>query len=258
MNWIIQTLCWQNTTQILSTISIVNSELILHSKVSKQSTLLTLYVADMKFPELDQLTGQIYALSKYQQGCRFLQKKLEEKDEKNIAIILKELYNHLSELMTGNLPHICSIFDSSHDRCVWKLFVYKIGGEMWFESQREDHFKDLTWHYGHCIWHVWHSVSSEDDALLIRVTGSCIHSLVLTDITDRNYHWITEEKHDLSHQTHQSKLSDSSIYFLCLIDYQIDSNFSTSWIIFRQNTINGCMTQLLRTFSKCLEIEWDV
>jgi len=30
---------------------------------------------DSKFPDLEQMVGQIYALSKYQQGCRFLQKK---------------------------------------------------------------------------------------------------------------------------------------------------------------------------------------
>jgi hypothetical protein len=55
---------------------------------------------DLKFPELDQIVGQIYQLSKYQQGCRFLQKKLEE-DAQNATVILKELFDHLVELMTG-------------------------------------------------------------------------------------------------------------------------------------------------------------
>jgi len=55
---------------------------------------------DLKFPDLDQMVGQIYALSKYQQGCRFLQKKLDEKNPKNTKIILDELFNHLVELMT--------------------------------------------------------------------------------------------------------------------------------------------------------------
>lgn len=50
---------------------------------------------------MDQLTGQIYVLSKYQQGCRFLQKKLDEKDPTNTKIILGELFDHLPELMTG-------------------------------------------------------------------------------------------------------------------------------------------------------------
>ena len=54
---------------------------------------------DLKFPELNQMAGQIYQLSKYQQGCRFLQKKLEE-DIKNTGVILQELYDHLLELMT--------------------------------------------------------------------------------------------------------------------------------------------------------------
>eukprot|EP01118_Nematostelium_gracile_P005502 TRINITY_DN1742_c0_g1_i1.p1 TRINITY_DN1742_c0_g1~~TRINITY_DN1742_c0_g1_i1.p1 ORF type:complete len:616 (+),score=157.55 TRINITY_DN1742_c0_g1_i1:232-2079(+) len=55
---------------------------------------------DSKFPDLSELVGQIYALSKYQQGCRFLQKKLEEKSTENSKIILHELSEHLVELMT--------------------------------------------------------------------------------------------------------------------------------------------------------------
>jgi len=55
---------------------------------------------DLKFPDLDQMVGQIYALSKYQQGCRFLQKKLDEKNPDNTKIILNELFDHLVELMT--------------------------------------------------------------------------------------------------------------------------------------------------------------
>lgn len=54
---------------------------------------------DSKFPDLDQMVGQIYALSKYQQGCRFLQKKLDDKNSKNTQIILNELSEHLVELM---------------------------------------------------------------------------------------------------------------------------------------------------------------
>eukprot|EP01114_Cavostelium_apophysatum_P006424 TRINITY_DN1772_c0_g1_i2.p1 TRINITY_DN1772_c0_g1~~TRINITY_DN1772_c0_g1_i2.p1 ORF type:complete len:664 (-),score=198.13 TRINITY_DN1772_c0_g1_i2:87-2078(-) len=55
---------------------------------------------DLKFPELDQMIGQIYPLSKYQQGCRFLQKKLDEKNATNTNIILNELFDHLVELLT--------------------------------------------------------------------------------------------------------------------------------------------------------------
>lgn len=52
-----------------------------------------------KFLELNQMIGQIYQLSKYQQGCRFLQKRLEEKITPNTEIIFNELYPHLVELM---------------------------------------------------------------------------------------------------------------------------------------------------------------
>ena len=51
------------------------------------------------------MSGQIYQLSKYQQGCRFLQKKIEE-DPKNTEIILKELVEHLIELMTGTIKFL--------------------------------------------------------------------------------------------------------------------------------------------------------
>lgn len=60
-------------------------------------------VVDTKFPELDQMQGQIYALSKYQQGCRFLQKKLDESNPENTKVILEELLEHVVELMTGTV-----------------------------------------------------------------------------------------------------------------------------------------------------------
>jgi len=75
------------------------------NKLKKSQSMTSVYSAleenrlDLKFPELNQMAGQIYQLSKYQQGCRFLQKKLEE-DIKNTGVILQELYDHLLELMT--------------------------------------------------------------------------------------------------------------------------------------------------------------
>lgn len=76
------------------------------NKLKKSQSMTNVYTTleenrlDMKFPELDQLVGQIYALSKYQQGCRFLQKKLDENNAENTKIILNELVKHLVELMT--------------------------------------------------------------------------------------------------------------------------------------------------------------
>ena len=43
----------------------------------------------------------IYTLCKDQHGCRFLQKKLEEKDPEHVQIIFEETAPHVVELMTG-------------------------------------------------------------------------------------------------------------------------------------------------------------
>jgi len=48
----------------------------------------------------DQLIGRIYMVSKDQQGCRYLQKKLEEQEPEAIRTIFNEVYDHITELMT--------------------------------------------------------------------------------------------------------------------------------------------------------------
>ena len=45
------------------------------------------------------ITGQIYGLCKDQHGCRFLQRKLEERNEQEIQIIFEEVKDHFTELM---------------------------------------------------------------------------------------------------------------------------------------------------------------
>jgi hypothetical protein len=54
------------------------------------------------YANFETLIGKIYLVSKDQQGCRFLQKKLEEHDPKTTEIIFSEVYPHITELMTGN------------------------------------------------------------------------------------------------------------------------------------------------------------
>lgn len=49
---------------------------------------------------LEGFVGQIYSLCKDQHGCRYLQKKLEEQDDKYLAVIFGEVFDHLVELMT--------------------------------------------------------------------------------------------------------------------------------------------------------------
>ncbi|CAG8471383.1 16677_t:CDS:10 [Funneliformis caledonium] len=49
---------------------------------------------------LEDLVGEIYPLCKDQHGCRYLQKKLEEKNEQYIGMIFNEVFSHFVELMT--------------------------------------------------------------------------------------------------------------------------------------------------------------
>lgn len=53
--------------------------------------------------EMDDFVGKLYELCKDQNGCRFLQKKIEDKEEgtKNLEIVFNEIYAHFTELMTG-------------------------------------------------------------------------------------------------------------------------------------------------------------
>lgn len=52
------------------------------------------------YTNLEQLIGKIYLVSKDQQGCRFLQKKLEEQDAQATQIIFSEVFEYITELMT--------------------------------------------------------------------------------------------------------------------------------------------------------------
>jgi len=55
-----------------------------------------------RFTSIEQVIGQVYRTCKDQHGCRFLQKKLEEKDQnpKVVEIIFEEVYDYMVELMT--------------------------------------------------------------------------------------------------------------------------------------------------------------
>ncbi|TKA67203.1 hypothetical protein B0A55_09452 [Friedmanniomyces simplex] len=49
---------------------------------------------------VNQLTGEIYSLCKDQHGCRFLQRKLDERADDSVQIIFEEVKEHIIELMT--------------------------------------------------------------------------------------------------------------------------------------------------------------
>lgn len=52
---------------------------------------------------IEDFIGKLYDLCKDQNGCRFLQKKIEEKEhgDKNLEIVFNEIHSHFTELMTG-------------------------------------------------------------------------------------------------------------------------------------------------------------
>jgi hypothetical protein len=50
---------------------------------------------------LEHYKGELYSLCKDQHGCRYLQRKLEERNEDHVQLIFSEVYMHVIELMTG-------------------------------------------------------------------------------------------------------------------------------------------------------------
>jgi len=67
--------------------------------------------------DVEELVGEIYGLCKDQHGCRFLQRKLDERKEKVVQIIFDEVKTHIIELMTdpfGN--YLCQkLLESTND-----------------------------------------------------------------------------------------------------------------------------------------------
>ncbi|KAI7558425.1 hypothetical protein KC346_g23035, partial [Hortaea werneckii] len=67
--------------------------------------------------DIRDLVGKIYMLCKDQHGCRFLQRKLDERDEPTIQTIFNEVKDHIIELMTdpfGN--YLCQkLLESTND-----------------------------------------------------------------------------------------------------------------------------------------------
>jgi hypothetical protein len=51
---------------------------------------------------LEQYRGELYGLCKDQHGCRYLQRKLEERNAEHVQMIFEETHMHVVELMTGS------------------------------------------------------------------------------------------------------------------------------------------------------------
>ena len=59
--------------------------------------------------KLEHLQGEIYGLCKDQHGCRYLQKKLEERNPEHVHLIFMETNQHVVELMTGEFLILWSV-----------------------------------------------------------------------------------------------------------------------------------------------------
>ncbi|CAG8547830.1 6137_t:CDS:10 [Acaulospora morrowiae] len=76
-----------------------NNNLVL-SKMNQKRLSADLEVNRFSGVLLEDLVGEIYSLCKDQHGCRYLQKKLEEKNDQYLSIIFNEVFSHFVELMT--------------------------------------------------------------------------------------------------------------------------------------------------------------
>ena len=55
--------------------------------------------------KLEHFQGEILGLCKDQHGCRYLQKKLEERNPEHAQLIFVETHQHVVELMTGTAAY---------------------------------------------------------------------------------------------------------------------------------------------------------
>ena len=73
--------------------------------------------------KLEHLQGEIYGLCKDQHGCRYLQKKLEDRDPEQVHLIFIETNQHVVELMTGKWSTPSEHVLANPLRPLWELLV---------------------------------------------------------------------------------------------------------------------------------------
>eukprot|EP01091_Cochliopodium_minus_P012529 TRINITY_DN3814_c0_g1_i1.p1 TRINITY_DN3814_c0_g1~~TRINITY_DN3814_c0_g1_i1.p1 ORF type:complete len:738 (-),score=215.68 TRINITY_DN3814_c0_g1_i1:164-2377(-) len=85
---------------------------------------------------MEESIGHIYYLCKDQQGCRFLQKKIEEETETTVPIIFNEIHQHFAELMVdpfGN--YLCQkLLDHCNDLQRLQI-IESVGTELVYVAQ---------------------------------------------------------------------------------------------------------------------------
>ena len=99
-----------------------NGEGILNLTFSTTATNASLENARFINVKLENFQGEILGLCKDQHGCRYLQKKLEERNPEHVQMIFVETHQHVVELMTGTVshPNVATAPTDQH-RSIWQL-----------------------------------------------------------------------------------------------------------------------------------------
>ena len=72
--------------------------------------------------QLEHFRGEILVLCKDQHGCRYLQKKLEERNPEHVQLIFVETHQHVVELMTGTDSYSNTVIaPADQHRSLWQL-----------------------------------------------------------------------------------------------------------------------------------------
>ena len=77
----------------------------IHEGSFKLIARISILVQQLQNAQVSDFTGQLFFLCKDQQGCRFLQKKLDEGNANDARAIFEEVQNHFGELMVGMFQH---------------------------------------------------------------------------------------------------------------------------------------------------------
>ncbi|PKA45822.1 Pumilio like 12 [Apostasia shenzhenica] len=86
----------------------------------------------MKHSSMDKISGRIYLMAKDQHDCRFLQKKILERNQQDIDKIFSEIISHIAELMTdpfGNylIQKLLEVCNKEQMMCILKVITTKAG-----------------------------------------------------------------------------------------------------------------------------------
>jgi len=93
-----------NQTRVMQQRRIQNGEGKVHSSEMLSRLILEPDHTRYAHMRLEDLQGEILEMCKDQHGCRYLQKKLEERNPDNVHMIFMKTYPHVVELMTGEEP----------------------------------------------------------------------------------------------------------------------------------------------------------